>query len=64
VLRHISTYLDLSTIFRAANMQHGGDGVSEHSENSAKSQPEAVTPVNVSRESSKETDEAIAEEVN
>ena len=53
MLRHISTYLDLSAIFKAANMQHGGDGVSEHSENSAISQPEA-----------EEADEAILEEVN
>jgi hypothetical protein len=52
MLRHISTYLDLSAIFRAANMQHGDDGVSEHSENSAKSQPE-----------NEEADEAITEEV-
>jgi len=52
MLRHISTYLDLSAIFRAANMQYGDDEASEHSENSAKSQLE-----------DEEADEAKVEEV-
>jgi len=47
MLRHISTYLDLSAIFRAANMQHG-----EHTEFSV-TQPEADEAIYAIQGSSK-----------
>lgn len=52
MLRHISTYLDLTAIFRTANMQNCSDEASDLTECSTMSQLE-----------NEETDEVITEEV-